>query len=75
MTETDLYAKVLDDGSSVECNRVSLCCINDYLQYSGTKKVRYQVDCDDYKLKFSELYEDIKKAAAKYVEIKRKLYK
>ena len=75
MTKTDLYEKVLEDGSSVECNRLSLCCINDYLRSSAIRGIRYQVDCDDYRFKFSQLYEDLNKAVAKYVEIKRKLYK
>ena len=75
MTKTDVYAKVLEDGSSVECNRLSLCCINDYLRNSSIRGVRYQVDCDDYKLKFSQLYENLEKAVDKYMEIKGKLYK
>lgn len=75
MTTTNLYEKVLEDGSSVECNRLSLCCINDYLRSSGIRGIKYQVDCDDYRFKFSQLYEDLDKAVAKYVEIKRKLYK
>lgn len=75
MTKKDVYAGVLEDGSSVECNRLSLCCINDYLRNSRTRGVRYQVDCDDYRLKFSQLYEDLDKAVSKYVEIKGKIYK
>lgn len=75
MTKTDVYARVLEDGSSVECNRLSLCCINDYLRSSSIRGVRYQVDCDDYKLKFSQLYENLEKAVDKYMEIKGKLYK
>jgi tRNA G26 N,N-dimethylase Trm1 len=74
MTKTDVYTTVLEDGSSVECNRLSLCCINDYLRNSGVRGIRYQVDCDDYRFKFSQLYEDLEKAVKKYVEIKRKLY-
>lgn len=74
MTKTNIYEQVLEDGSSVECNRLSLCCINDYLRSSRATSIRYQVDCDDYRLKFSQLYEDLEKAVEKYVEIKRKLY-
>lgn len=75
MTTEEIYKTILMDGSSVECNRLSLCCLNDY--YPKLKKVRYQVDCDDYRLKFSQLYDkhELDKAVQKFLHIKRKLYK
>jgi hypothetical protein len=75
MTKTDIYKKVIIDGSAVECNRLSLCCINDYMKFSSNRNIKYQVDCDDYRLKFSQLFDDIHEAVEKYIEIKRKLYK
>jgi hypothetical protein len=71
MTKTDIYKKVIIDGSAVECNRLSLCCINDYMKFSSNRNIKYQVDCDDY----SQLFDDIHEAVEKYIEIKRKLYK
>jgi len=70
----EFYRSVLIDGSSVECGKLSLCCINDY--YPRLKTLKYQVDCDDYRLKFSNMYNssDLSKAIHKYIEIKRKLY-
>jgi|TARA_Y100000310_G_scaffold216664_1_gene217729 hypothetical protein len=75
MKKEEIYKTILMDGSSVECNRLSLCCLNDY--YPKLKKVKYQVDCDDYRFKFSQLYEthELDKAVQKYVELKGKLYK
>tara|TARA_Y100000296_G_C5109438_1_gene224348 strand:+ start:506 stop:733 length:228 start_codon:yes stop_codon:yes gene_type:complete len=75
MSKTDIYKKVIIDGSAVECNRLSLCCINDYLKFTSNRDIKYQVDCDDYRFKFSKLYGDINDAVEKYVEIKGKLYK
>jgi len=73
--KAEIYKSVLIDGSSVECNNLSLCCLNDY--YPGLKNIKYQVDCDDYRFKFSQLYslQDVGKAVDKYMEIKGKLYK
>ena len=75
MSKTDIYKKVIIDGSAVECNRLSLCCINDYLKFASNKDIKYQVDCDDYRFKFSKLYNDVNDAVEKYIEIKGKLYK
>tara|TARA_R100000808_G_scaffold5713_1_gene17209 strand:+ start:40900 stop:41130 length:231 start_codon:yes stop_codon:yes gene_type:complete len=71
----ELYKTVLIDGSSVECQKLSLCCLNDY--YPRFKTLKYQVDCDDYRLKFSQIYDgpQLGQAISKYLEIKRKLYK
>jgi len=71
----EFYKSVLVDGSSVECSNLSLCCLNDY--YPRLKNLRYQVDCDDYRLKFSQIYNspDLGKAIKKYLEIKGTLYK
>ena len=71
----EFYKSVLIDVSAVECSRLSLCCLNDY--YPRLKSLKYQVDCDDYRFKFSQIYDtaDLTKAIEKYIEIKRKLYK
>ena len=75
MTKEEIYKAILVDGSSVECNRLSLCCLNDY--YPKLKKIKYQVDCDDYRFKFSQLYgvEELDQAIQKYIDLKGKLYK
>ena len=74
MNHQKLYELILQDGSAVECNQLSLCYLNDY--YPQLRSKKFQVDCSDYRIKFSELYDhcDLKKAVKKYLELKKRLY-
>jgi hypothetical protein len=74
MTNQLVYESTLRDGSAVECNQLSLCCLNDY--YPQLKSKKFQVDCSDYRARFSQLYnnDELPKAVKKYLEIKKRLY-
>jgi len=62
----------IDDGRYVEHKSVSICCINDFYELKSGK-IKYQVHCDDYKNKFSRLYDSLDIAVKKFMEIRRKL--
>lgn len=71
-TYREFITDEIDNGRYVEYKSVSICCINDfYVLKSG--KIKYQVHCDDYKNKFSNLYGDLDTAIKKFMEIRRKL--
>ena len=74
MTNQLVYEEILRDGSAVECNQLSLCCLNDY--YPQLRRKKFQVDCSDYRVRFSELYDshDLTNAVKKYLELKKRLY-
>jgi len=62
----------IDDRRYVEHKSVSICCINDFYELKSGK-IKYQVHCDDYKNKFSRLYNSLDIAVKKFMEIRRKL--
>ena len=62
----------IDDGRYVEHKSVSICCINDFYELKSGKS-KFQVYCDDYKNKFSRLYDSLDTAVKKFMEIRRKL--
>jgi hypothetical protein len=62
----------IDNERYVEYQSVSISCINDFYEIRSGK-IKYQVHCDDYKAKFSRLYDSLDTAVKKFMEIRRKL--
>lgn len=69
MMKRDSIRDILVNGGSVEVGRVTICDINDYYRYGHFGKKRWQVDSDDYRMKHSELYENIGEAVGRFLKI------
>ncbi len=73
MDKVKLYKDVLHDGCSIEIGKLSLCCIDHYINRRD-REVRFQVHSEHHKFKFSELYEDCEVAVDKFLLLKKELY-
>lgn len=65
------YVSVLQDGCTIEFGRLSISYLPNYLNIYGKKK--YQVHCDDYRCRFSDIYENPGEAVEKFLEIMPKV--
>lgn len=74
----DVYKSIILDGCSIEIGKLSLCCINHYVQKHP--KLQFQVHCDHPKMLkddgtvFTELYDSLDMAVDKFLMLKGKLY-
>lgn len=71
--EISLYAWCIKQGLSIQYGKLSLCDLRNF-RYSHVKNDRkYQVHCDDHQYEFSGIYEDLKPAIVKFIELKKKV--
>jgi hypothetical protein len=73
--EVFLYEICIDEDISLQYGKLSLCDLRNF-RYSDVKNDRkYQVHCDDYKYPWSMIYDELKPAVRKFVELKEKVKK
>ena len=68
----DVVVELMLNGFELQYKNVSISSLGDKL-YVGSKRRNYQVHCDYYHLKFSEIYSDVEIAADKFVALKGQL--
>lgn len=72
LTKTNIKA-VVSDGYIVMYKNVSICSLNDYVEYLAKYKNnnKYQVHSDNSKFKCSEIYYNIEEAVNRFLEIQK----
>jgi hypothetical protein len=72
LTKTNIKA-VVSDGYIVMYKNVSICDLNDHVDYLAKYKnnSKYQVHSDNQKFKCSEIYYNIDEAANRFLEVQK----
>ena len=71
--EINLYAWCLHEGLSLQYGKLSLCDLR-HFRYSNLKNDRkYQVHCEDGQNNWTMIYDDLKTAIIKFLELKKRV--
>jgi hypothetical protein len=71
--ETQLYKFCLEEGLSLSYGKASLCDLKNFYHSNVWRDRRYQVHCEDSRLPFSKIYDELMPAVNKFTELKHKV--
>jgi hypothetical protein len=78
MNRSKLYYSVknaVENGCGVDFGRLSICDLGKHVQMRDQLERKYQVDCDDSRFRFSEVYYKLDVAVDKFMLIRSVLDK
>lgn len=64
------YKIIIEDGGSIEYQKIGICNIKNHLKTFNNYRPLYQVHSDNPKFKFSDLYNNIDDAIDKFFDIR-----
>ena len=62
--------RLLESGHTVDFGRLTICDLGNFSATRKSLKRRYQVECTDARLRFSEIYETLELAVDKFCGIR-----
>lgn len=66
---------ILDNGASIVHEHITICDLSYFSRIRKVLSKKYQVVCTHPNHRHDEIYEDIHATVAKFISLKRKIYK
>lgn len=71
--EIALYRLCINEGVNLEYGKLSLCDLRNFRHSHIRNDRRYQVHCEDYQNEFSAIYDELRPAVIKFIELKQRV--